>query len=93
MNSLSLSDIATIVESQASELERMSWMAIDTFENTQSGLEHIVQAADYSVSSAKQRRERLIMSVFGIVVFVGFVFLKLQPAAGDDGSDGAIILP
>lgn len=70
-------------------------MAIESFKNTESGLEQVVQAAKYAQLSPKEQRERLIMAVFGMIVVLTFVFYKFQPEAAEDAasSNGPITMP
>jgi len=73
----------------------MSWNAIQTFENTQSGLEQVVQARRYYQLSPKERRERLILAVTGAMVVLIIALYKLQPSEdAASGANGSIkILP
>eukprot|EP00545_Synedropsis_sp_CCMP1620_P005825 CAMPEP_0119013888 /NCGR_PEP_ID=MMETSP1176-20130426/9184_1 /TAXON_ID=265551 /ORGANISM="Synedropsis recta cf, Strain CCMP1620" /LENGTH=234 /DNA_ID=CAMNT_0006967015 /DNA_START=47 /DNA_END=751 /DNA_ORIENTATION=+ len=66
-------DLAGIVEAQDTDIKRMSWFAIESFENTESGLEQVVRAAKYSDEyQYSQRRKTLFMVLFGVIAVLGF---------------------
>lgn len=95
---LLLADLAGLVDAQDDDIKRMSWFAIETFENTESGLEQIVRAAKYSDNYQRaQRRKHLLFMLLGLVVVLGFSRALMvddaEANADYDHSDAKLHLP
>jgi hypothetical protein len=66
--------MADLVEAQDGDIQRMSWMAIESFDQTNSGLEQIIRAAKFSQGyQAAQRRRKFTM--YGVLVVVLVTFM------------------
>lgn len=74
--------MGNIVDSLDEDIQRMSWLAIESFENNNSKLEKVVKAAKFSEwYQLNQRRKHVLLALFGLFVFVGLTRVVMM---GDD---------
>ena len=75
-------DLAHVVESQDSDIQRMSWLAIEAFEETQGGVAQLQRSSSSMIMEAwigRQRRHRqvAISILFGAMFLAAWAFHKL----------------
>lgn len=63
-----------LVDSQQSDVDRLSWNAIEAFDHAESGLEHLVKTVQY-------RQERK-SNLYSLIVSIAIVFAVFYIVAG-----------
>jgi hypothetical protein len=77
-------DLAGLVDSHQSDVDRLSWNAIQAFDHAESGLEHVIQAAGYQ----QDRKSKLysLMASTAIVLAVCYVMAGFFSPPDEDAA-------
>lgn len=82
-------DLRNVVDSQGSDLQKMSWLAIEAFEETESGLEQL-QRSSYSTMEAwiqrqrSQRSKGLVGILVSLLLLAAYAIHKVNAADPQD---------
>lgn len=73
-------DLANVVDSQESDIKRMSWLAIEAFEETKGGLEQLQRASNVMevwIGGRRRQRGAMMSLLFGLALLAAYAFKKL----------------
>jgi hypothetical protein len=72
--------LANVVDSQESDIKRMSWLAIEAFEETEGGLEQLQRASNVMevwIGGRRRQRGAMMSLLFGLALLAAYAFKKL----------------
>jgi len=74
-------DLANVVESQETDIKRMSWLAIEAFEETEGGLEQLQRASSTMnawIHSRQRSRRGLISCFVSLLLLAAYAIHKMK---------------
>ena len=78
-------DLSLIVDSQQTEVDRLSWESIEAFDHAQSGMEELVNA----VKLQQDRKSNAYSVLSTLVVLMGVCYVISSFFSVEDNDDGA----